>query len=283
MSAQSVALLDTTDAVFTGSGAEVTTPIAFGPGKDQVLVVARTQASDTEPRPVVIFIHGGSWAHGHAPEYAFVARNMAARGYVGVSAGYRLVPGGEYPAMLEDGAAAMRWVVDNIAGFGGDPSRIYLMGHSAGAYNAVMLALDKRWLTDAGVPDGAIKGVIGLAGPYDFLPLDSEGTINAFGGTADLDQTQPINFAHGNGPPLLLLSGTEDTTVRPRNSKALAKAMTEAGQPTEAVLLEGTTHLSILLALSRPFEGKGQVKAAIFDFLARQEAKSSGDIQPPER
>lgn len=277
---QSVAALNMADAVFTSSAAEVTDPISFGPADEHLLVVASPSSRQAEPKPVVIFIHGGSWSHGHAPDYAFVARNLAARGYVGVSAGYRLVPGGEFPSMLEDGAAAVRWVVDNIARHGGNPERIYLMGHSAGAYNAVMLALDTRWLAGEEVPHDTIKGVIGLAGPYDFLPLDSEGTRNAFGVAADLSATQPVNFARAETPPLLLMTGTEDTTVRPRNSQALARALTEAGQPHEPVLLEGGTHLSILLALTRPFEGGGEVKQAIFEFLARHEAKSSGDIQP---
>lgn len=282
MATQSVALLDRIDALFTSSVAEVSDPIAFGTAPGQELVVARPVRSD-ELRPVVIFIHGGSWSHGKAAEYAFVARNLAARGYLGVSAGYRLVPGGAYPAMLEDGAAAVRWVTDNIADHGGDPQRIVLMGHSAGAYNAVMLALDRRWLDRAGVPRTSLRGAIGLAGPYDFLPLDSEGTIAAFGKTADLAQTQPVNFARADAPPLLLVTGAADTTVRPRNSSALARAVTAAGQPTEMVVVPDMGHIGILLALTRPFEGDGTVNRSVFDFIAAQTAaasgKSSGDIQ----
>lgn len=288
MATQSVALLDRVDALFTGSSAEVSDSIRFGDSPEEVLVVARP-VQGKGPRPVVVFIHGGSWSHGKAAEYAFVARNLAARGYVGVSAGYRLVPGGEYPAMLQDGAAAVRWVRDNIGRYGGDPDRIVLMGHSAGAYNAVMLALDPRWLAGAGVPAGSIRGAIGLAGPYDFLPLDSEGTINAFGKAPELAQTQPVNFARKDAPPLLLVTGDADTTVRPRNAEALARAMTAAGQATEPVVVPGMGHIGILLALARPFEGDGTVKQAVFDFLARETGAakpaphSSGDIQPAAR
>lgn len=286
MATQSVALLDRIDALFTGAAAQVSQPIAFGEGDGQSLLVA-TPVQGTGPFPVVIFIHGGSWSHGKAEEYAFVARNLAARGYVGVSAGYRLVPGGAYPAMLEDGAAAVRWVRDNISRFGGDPQRIVLMGHSAGAYNAVMLALDPQWLQRAGVPAANIRGAIGLAGPYDFLPLDSEGTIHAFGEAPDLTETQPITFARRDAPPLLLVTGDTDNTVRPRNSRALARAMTDAGQPTEPVLIPDMGHVGILLALSRPFEGGGAVKRAVFEFLARRTGErspeSSGDIQAAAR
>lgn len=280
---QSVWLLDRVDALANSGQARTSGPIAYGGNREQVVVVTTPTKSAPGPRPVVLFIHGGSWSHGHAPDYTYVGRNLASEGYIGVSAGYRLVPGGEYPAMLEDGAAAVRWAVDNIARFGGDPSRIYLMGHSAGAYNAVMLALDRRWLDKAGVAQSSIRGAIGLAGPYDFLPLDSEGTINAFGKASDLEATQPIRFARGDAPPLLLLTGDADTTVRPRNSVALARAMTAAGQPTQPVLFPGMTHAGIVLALSRPFAGEGDVKQAVADFIARREAQSSGDIQARSR
>ncbi|ABC64618.1 carboxylesterase family protein [Erythrobacter litoralis HTCC2594] len=278
LSAQSVATLDRVDALFTGSKVEQSAPIPFGTELEQAVVVATPLAPSAELRPVVLFVHGGSWNRGSAVDYAFVARNLAIEGYVGVSAGYRLVPGGEFPAMVEDAARALRWTVDHIADYGGDPDRIYLMGHSAGAYNVAMLALDAQWLEHEDLPMDAIKGVIGLAGPYDFLPLDSDSTSNAFGGASDLAATQPINFARSDAPPMLLLTGYADTTVRPRNSRALAAALTREGQSTEPVLLPGLTHSGIIMALSRPFEGNGAVKAAIFGFLA---AREHGDRATP--
>lgn len=286
LSSQTVALLDWADSLFTASETSTSDRIAFGVAPGQSLVVVRPVEKPSTAVPVVIFIHGGSWAKGDPAEYAFAARNLAIGGFVAVSAGYRLVPGGEYPAMLEDGAAATRWVVDNIADFGGDPSRIYLMGHSAGAYNAVMLALDPQWFERAGVDRTRIKGAIGLAGPYDFLPLDGEGTRNAFGKAEDLQATQPINFARKDAPPLLLLTGTADTTVRPRNSTALAQATATAGQPSEVRQFPGMSHAGIVMALARPFEGDGAVKRTIFEFLAETERaapQSSGDIQPAAR
>lgn len=282
INAQSVALLDRVDAIFTSGDADVTPPISFGPEPEQAVLVGTPSAPSTKPRPVVVFIHGGSWSHGNAPDYAYITRNLAAENFVSVTAGYRLVPGGEFPAMLEDAAAAIRWTVENIAEHGGDPSRIYVMGHSAGAYNAVMVALDPQWLAAEGLPADTIKGAIGLAGPYDFLPLDSEGTINAFGGAEDLSSTQPINFVRKDAPPLLLLTGDADTTVRPRNSIALAKAMADAGAPTQVQQFPGMSHAGIIMALAKPFAGDGNVKTAIFDFLEQVEANSSGDIQPPQ-
>lgn len=266
---QAVMLLDRVDALSTASAVQTSDPISYGPAAEQILLVARPAGGGQKSRPVILFIHGGSWSMGRAQDYAFVARNLAAQGYVAVSAGYRLVPGGEYPAMLEDGAAATRWIHDHIADYGGDPSRIFLMGHSAGAYNAVMLALDRRWLDARDVPQGAIAGAIGLAGPYDFLPLDSEGTRDAFGDASDLDATQPINFVRADAPPLLLLTGDDDTTVRPRNSVALERAMIRVGGTAELRQFAGINHAGIIMAMSRPFAGDGAVKAAVHEFLAR--------------
>lgn len=281
---QSVATLDRIDAFYTSGKVEQSAPVAYGSLPNQKVVVARPLGQAARPRPVVVFVHGGSWAKGDAADYAYVARNLAAEGYVAVSAGYRLVPGGEFPAMLQDGARALRWVSESIGAYGGDPQRIYLMGHSAGAYNIAMLALDPRWLESEGLPRSLIKGAIGLAGPYDFLPLDSESTRNAFGGAKDLRETQPVSFAGADAPPMLLITGDADQTVRPRNSRALADALTRAGQATEPVLVPGMTHGGIVMALSRPFAGDGTVKAAILEFLAAQEAAapatSSAAIQP---
>lgn len=289
LATQSVAMLDRADALFTRSGTEQSAVIRFGRAPGQNLVVARP-ARNASPRPVVIFIHGGSWSHGTAAEYAFVARNLAREGYVGVSAGYRLVPGGEYPAMLQDGAAAVRWVHENISRFGGDPDRIVLMGHSAGAYNAVMLALDRQWIERAGVPPGSLRGAIGLAGPYDFLPLDSDSTRKAFGQAADLASTQPLRRVAGDAPPLLLMTGEADTTVRPRNTRALARAMAAAGRSAETVFVPDMGHVGILLALSQPLTGDRGVRRAIAAFLARHTrhaetpvGESSGDIQAAVR
>lgn len=286
LASQSVALLDRADALFTASGTEQSGVIRFGEAAGQVLVVARP-ARSPKRHPVVIFIHGGSWSHGTAAEYAFVARNLAREGYVGVSAGYRLVPGGEFPAMLQDGAAAVRWVSDNIDRFGGDPGQIVLMGHSAGAYNAVMLALDRQWLDRVGVPSSSLRGAIGLAGPYDFLPFDSDSTVKAFGKAVDPGSTQPVRQVRPDAPPLLLVTGDADTTVRPRNTQALARAMDIVGQPAETVLVPDMGHVGILLALSRPLAGGGEVRRSIAAFLARHTAArtvdSSGDIQTPAR
>ena len=97
-----------------------------------------------------------------------------------VVADYRLSPEVRYPVFLQDSALAMRWAFDNAQTYGADPARIFVMGHSAGAYNAAMLALDKRLLGAVGLSPARLAGWIGLAGPYDFLPIGDRKTQVAF-------------------------------------------------------------------------------------------------------
>lgn len=289
-SRDAVALLDRIDRAFTaGDAALVAGPVAFGDHPQQRLLAYRPAEPAETPLPVLVFFHGGGWHSGRPEDYAFVARNFAPEGFAVVIAGYRLNADGRYPAMLEDGAAALRWVRDNAADLGGDPARIYLMGHSAGAYNAVMLALDPQWLASEGLPPDTIKGAIGLAGPYDFYPFDKDSSRNAFGHAAAPETTQPIMFARADAPPLLLATGSEDTIVRPRNSVALARALTAAGRPSEPVVFEGMDHKEIVMALARPFDRDARVKRAVLDFLAAREAewaaarRSSLAVQPVSR
>ena len=161
---------------------------------------------------------------------------------------YRLVPQVHFPAFVSDGAAAIGWVQANIAALGGDPARIGVTGHSAGAYNAAMLALDPAW----GVAS-ALGAFVGLAGPYDFYPFTSPSTEAAFGTAPDPAQTQPVTFARADGPPILLLSGGADTTVRPRNTKRLAAALTAAGASATPKYYPDVSHSGIVMALARPF------------------------------
>lgn len=202
------------------------------------------------PAPVVVFFYGGSWRNGDRGDYLFAAEALASRGFVAVVPDYRLYPDVAFPGFLADGAMAVGWVRDQIAGYGGDPGRIFLMGHSAGAYNAAMLALDPRYLADAGVDRSVVRGLIGLSGPYDFLPLDTRVTRRVFGGAPDLPATQPINFVDGGAPPMLLLTGADDRTVRPRNSRSLASAANGSGGSAMLRVYPDMGHIGIVLALA---------------------------------
>ena len=239
---------------------QVASDIAFGPQPRQRLDLYRPDTADADEQgpklPVIVFIYGGSWQTGEKGGYAFVGRALAARGFLVAIPDYRLVPQIRYPAFVEDNAAAVRWLVSNAHRYGGDPSRILIMGHSAGAYNAAMLALDPRWL---GADRPAIKGFVGLAGPYDFLPLEGPVTTAAFGGEPRPATTQPINFVSADDPPALLLHGARDSTVYPRNSRSLQARLARVGADARMRIYPDLGHVGIVTALSRPFRRKAPV------------------------
>ena len=270
LSNNSVALLDGADRQFGGNGGYriALANGRYGPlGAHKVEVIV-PDGTTNEPRPVLLFIHGGGWHSGAPGDYRFVGRQFARAGYVVVLPGYRLGAEGRYPHMLEDSALAAGWTRDQAARFGGDPERVFLIGHSAGAYDVVMLALERQWLGRAGVPEGFVKGVVGLSGPYDFYPWTSESARNAFGQVADPKVTQPINHVRGDGPPMLLLTGDSDDTVKPRNSKVLAQALSAAGQPTTPVVLAGVDHAGTIMKLAAPFNRDRRVLDPVLAFLA---------------
>jgi len=278
----SVALLDLADKVLAGSSGSrvVVSDARFGPDPAQRIDVIAPETPG--PHPVLVFIHGGGWHSGAPGEYAFIGRHFARAGYVVVLPGYRLGEAGRYPHMLEDSAAALAWVQDNAARLGGDPQRVFVMGHSAGAYNAVMLALDGQWLDRAGVAPGFIKGVVGLSGPYDFYPFTSDSARNAFAHVADPRITQPINHVRAPAPPMLLLTGDADETVKMRNSKVLAEALTAAGQPTVPVVLAGVDHAGPVLKLAAPFIRDRRVIDPVLQFLTAH-GGASGVVQAKNR
>lgn len=262
--------LDVLDSLFSGDRgpARVATAVSFRPGPRGKLDVWATPGPSAARKPVLVFFYGGGWAAGRRQDYGFAARAFAARGFVVVLPDYRLVPEVHFPAFLEDAAAAVRWTHDNAARFGGDPDRIVLAGHSAGAYLAVMLALDRRYLTAAGVDPGVVRAAAGLAGPYDFYPFDKTRSIDAMGRAPDPRATQPIAFARGDAPPLLLATGTADTEVRPRNARNLTARQRDLGSET-TILREypGLTHNDLIKAVSKPFRKTAPVLADTVAFF----------------
>lgn len=163
--------------------------------------------------PVLIFWYGGGWVNGSRDAYAFVARAYARQGFIVVMPDYRKVPGVRFPAFLVDGAQAVRWTRDHVRAFGGDPDRIAVAEHSAGAYTVAMLTPDLRWLRAEGEQPGVIKAAVGLCGPYDFYPFTAKRAIDAMKGVADPLVTQPIRFARPDAAPMLLVSAGADVQV----------------------------------------------------------------------
>ena len=151
-------------------------------------------------RPVVVFFYGGSWQTGSRSSYLFVGAALASRGFVAVLPDYRTWPDTAFPGFVDDAATAVRWARDHAAEFGGDSSRSFLMGHSAGAHIVMLLATDGRYLAAQQMNKNDIGGVIGLAGPYDFLPLH-DATLEEIFPPALRAASQPINFVAGDEPP----------------------------------------------------------------------------------
>jgi acetyl esterase/lipase len=216
--------------------------------------------------PVVVFFYGGRWEAGSKADYRFVGEALAARGFVVVIPDYRLYPEVRFPTFVEDGAAAVAWVRRNIGRFGGEPWQIHLMGHSAGAHIAALLALDRRYLAAAGVEPGTLESFVGLAGPYDFLPL-SDATLQRIFAADDMAATQPITFAEGSAPRALLLHGTDDQTVLPGNSRRLAAALEAAGNRAQFELYPDLDHVALVAALAAPLRWLAPVLDDVTAFL----------------
>ena len=240
--------------------------LAYGPHARHNLDVYAPLATGTGPLPVIVFFYGGGWTDGTRHHYGFAAHALASLGYVVVVPDYRLVPEIEYPAFVEDCALSIRWVHNVIARHGGDPTRLVLMGHSAGAYNAASLALDRRWIGDAEVHK-AIRGVIGLSGPYDFHPFDGPISQRVFGAAEDQPATQPIRHVSKGAPPMLLVTGGKDGLVLPRNSLNLAAALHAAGGHARLGIHLHLRHAGTLFALSVPLRWLAPVRRECADFL----------------
>ena len=218
------------------------------------------------PRKTLIFFHGGGWSRGSKDRHRFVGRAFARAGYVVVLANYRLFPQVRFPVFVEDSARAVAWVRANINRYGGDPERLYLMGHSAGAHIAALLALDPRYLKGAGVPRKTIRGMIGIAGPYVFQPGRLRRIAPVFAAHPH-PNARPVVFAGNGGPPLLLLSAGLDAIVGARNAPGLAAAHRAGGGGATTHSYPGIGHVQIILAIAPAFSFLAPIRADIVRFM----------------
>jgi acetyl esterase/lipase len=234
--------------------------IAYGSDPRQKLDLYRPDRPRVDGK-TVIFFYGGAWETGSKGDYLFVAQALAAGGYSVVIADYRLYPAVRFPAFVEDGARAVRWTADRV---GSD--KIFVMGHSAGAHIALLLAANTSYLDKAGVDRLKLGGAIGLAGPYDFRPLKSARLIEIFGGANNPD-IEAITFAKAPLPPALLIHGTADTTVYPRNSTNLAAAWRTARAPVDLKLYPDVGHVDVVAAFSGLLSGRAPTRTDVLAWL----------------
>lgn len=229
---------------------------------------AHTHSSATStPQQVVIFFYGGNWDSGEKEDYKFVAEALASQGYIVVIPNYRIYPDVLFPELMHDPALVAKWAKSNINQYGGDANTIFLSGHSAGAHLAVMLAVNPEYLAKVALKPSDFVGVIGLAGPYDFLPLKSERLKTIFGDAAQQLKSQPINFVDGKNPPMLLAIGLKDGTVWPRNSYNLANKIKDNKGLAKVVEFKDYGHVDMVAKLAKPLRGDGALLKSIVDFI----------------
>ena len=248
---------------------ERTVNVAYGSEPRQRLDVYVPEEPATESRAVIVFIHGGSWNSGSKDQYRFVGSSLAKRGFIAVLPNYRLSPAVRFPDFVVDAATAVTWTLRNIESYGGDPRRVFVMGHSAGAHIALLLTLDRRYLAAAGASADDLRGVIGLSGPYDFN-IDSDLLRGVFGSAPDMQQTQPVHFARGDAPPLLLIHGTDDVVCWDRHSIRLTELVRAAGGRAELRLYPGLGHGGTLAGLSRLGRGRAPTLDDVAAFVSGQ-------------
>lgn len=256
--------------------AKVSADHAYAAGPRHGLDVYTPTTGRKHDLPVVVFFYGGSWDSGERAMYRFVGAALASRGMVVVITDYRVYPQIRFPAFVEDGTRAVRWARAHAAEYGGDPERLIVMGHSAGAQIAALLAFDPQWLGAVGLdPARDVAGLVGLAGPYDFLPLRSERLKTIFGPKAERWRSQPIHFVTGAAPPAFLATGARDTTVDPGNSTRLAERLRAKGGTVELKSYGNLDHRLIVGSFAPPLRLLAPVLRDVSGFIARLPAQGA--------
>lgn len=245
--------------------------VSYGPHPRNAVDI---YTQDEGSRGLLVFVHGGYWDEGDKSEYVFVANTFTERGYTVALVNYRLVPEVTFPAYVQDLARALTWL--RTQGPYSDLP-LFLMGHSAGAHIGALVAFDESYLAEFGLSPELIDGFIGLAGPYNFLPLgpNDDRSRAALGDPATYPQTQPINFVDADDPRTFLAVSLNDETVNPNNSLSFAAAIEDAGGEVELKEYNDLNHATIVGALS----GVGRVlnQNLLADVLAFME----GDVGGP--
>ena len=244
--------------------------IRYGETSRHKLDIYLSNHSNSEaPRKTVIFFYGGGWDSGDKEDYKFVAEALSSAGFDVVIPDYRLYPDVVFPEFVDDAALAVSWSHKHLAKFGANPNSLFVAGHSAGAHIAALLALDPHYLKRYQLSPDRLGGMIGLAGPYDFLPLESDSLKTIFGPENERWRSQPINFVDGKNPPMLLMLGDNDSTVWPKNSRNLATKIREKGGNIELVEFKDYGHVEMVAKLAKPLRGEGRLLQAITEFIHR--------------
>jgi acetyl esterase/lipase len=219
--------------------------------------------------PVVVFFHGGRWTLGNKAEFRFVGQALASRGFVAVIPNVRQYPKVRFPDFVDDAAHAVRWARENARGYGGDPDQLFVMGHSSGAHIAALLALNPEYLKAAGGDREQLRGMIGLAGASDFMPITAPDLRDLFGPVDRFRYAQPVFYVDGQNPPLLLMHGRNDKVIPVKNTESLAQQVAKSGGAVETVLYDSLSHAMILNSMASYLRGRADVLDNIEEFVNR--------------
>jgi acetyl esterase/lipase len=253
-----------------------TANVAFGPGARDRLDVYQPATASAHPLPVIIFWHGGGWTDGQKGFYRFVGAALAQLGYVTILPNYRVYPQVRFPAFLDDAARAVLWVQQHAADYGADPHRIVLMGHSAGAHMAAMLAVNHSYLQRAGADPHDIIALIGLSGPYDLKP--NTPVLNTiFSAPYTPKDWQVIPYVTADAPPALLVHGAADDLVSPNNTIDMAAALRAHGVHVEMRIYPGRSHADTVAGLSVPARGRAPVLQDVAQFMKQLSAETAAN------
>ncbi|HEY0062305.1 MAG TPA: alpha/beta hydrolase [Telluria sp.] len=267
--------LGTLNALSPGKALRAQADVPYGSNARHRLDIYRPDNGNAAA-PVVVFFFGGNWTTGERESYAFVGRALASRGYVVVIPDYRLYPEVRYPDFLDDSAQAVAWTAREISRYGGDPKRLFVMGHSAGAYNAAMVALAPKYLARQGMQNTALRGWIGMAGPYDFIPIENPTTRPVFHFPDTPPDSQPIKHVSKETPPALLIAANKDKLVNPqRNTGGMAARLRANGVPVQEIYYDGVSHTTLVASLAAPLRSLAPTLDAIGKFI-----DSDGGRQP---
>ncbi|HQW81961.1 MAG TPA: alpha/beta hydrolase [Pseudomonadota bacterium] len=238
--------------------------------REHALSVDIYRATDTPANaPLILFFYGGTWRYGERAWYRFVGESLADHGFVVMIPDYRTAPDVTFPSFVEDAARAAAFAQSNATRYGADPARMFLIGHSAGGHIAALLATDARWLAAVGMKPRNFRAFIGLAGPYDFLPIWSPRMKQVFPDETNRTETQPIHFVDGDEPPMLLLRGDQDIIVLPRHNEEMAALLKSVGVSVETRTYQGVGHAQIVTALARDRSDLAPTLQDVVDYVKR--------------
>lgn len=260
------------------TGYDIASNVVYDPVKSLRLDIYAPQ--NVRNAPVVVFYFGSRWTGGVKDDWKFVGEALASRGFVAVIPDYRQYPEVRFPVFVQDAARAVAWTQANIKTYRGDPDKLFVMGHSAGAHIAALLTLKEEFLAEAGGSRNWLRGMIGLAGPYNFLPITDPMLRDIFGPPEKFEESQPILFVEGDNPPMLLMHGEDDLIVSVRDTRSLADAIKKAGGPISTVIYPKMSHERIVTSLAKALRGQTDVVQHIGEFVRQWSSAPRTEIRP---